>query len=80
MSKFRDLNVCLDPDASAKPLVDIQVKLIGTDGNAFAILGNVRRAIAKSDKPELADKFMNEAMQGDYDHVLRTCMKYVEVV
>jgi hypothetical protein len=61
------------------PKTNAQVKLVGTDGNAFAILGKVKKAIAKSDHPELASVFMNEAMSGDYDHLLATCMEYVEV-
>lgn len=63
----------------SSPLTDAVVTLIGEDGNAFAILGRVRRAILKSDRPELAEVFMQEAMAGDYDHLLATCMSYVTV-
>lgn len=62
-----------------KPLTNAKVKLTGQDGNAFAILAKVRSAIKKSDHPELADQFMEEAMSSDYDNLLVTCMKYVEV-
>lgn len=62
-----------------KPLTNAKVKLVGEDGNAFAILGKVQKAIKRSDKPELAGDFINEATSGDYNHLLRTCMKYVEV-
>jgi len=61
------------------PLTDAVVQLSGQDGNAFAILGRVRRAILKSNRPELAAQFCEEAMSGDYDHVLVTCMRYVDV-
>jgi hypothetical protein len=61
------------------PLTDAVVQLVGEDGNAFAILGRVRRAILKSNRPELAEAFMQEAMAGDYDHLLATCMRYVTV-
>lgn len=61
------------------PKTNAKVKLVGEDGNAFAILGRVKAAIAKSDHPELASAFMKEAMSGDYDHLLATCMEYVEV-
>jgi hypothetical protein len=61
------------------PLTNATVKLVGEDGNAFAILGAVKKAIRKSDKPELAEAFMAEAMSGDYDHLLQTAMEYVEV-
>ena len=61
------------------PKTNAKVKLVGTDGNAFAILGKVKAAIAKSDHPELASQFMKEAMSGDYDNLLRTCCEYVDV-
>lgn len=61
------------------PLTDAVVVLTGTDGNAFAILGKVRRAILRSNHPELADDFIAEATAGDYDALLSTCFKYVTV-
>lgn len=61
------------------PLTDAVVQLTGEDGNAFAILGRVRRAIIKSNRPELAETFMSEATAGDYNHLLITCMRYVNV-
>lgn len=61
------------------PFTDAVVQLTGEDGNAFAILGRVKRAIRQSNHPELADAFMQEAMAGDYDHLLCACMRYVTV-
>lgn len=61
------------------PLTDAVVRLVGEDGNAFAILGRVRRAILRSNHPELADDFIQEATSGDYNHLLATCMRYVTV-
>lgn len=61
------------------PLTNAKVKLTGEDGNAFHILGRVTLAIKESDKPELSEEFYREALSGNYDHLLRTCMKYVEV-
>jgi len=58
----------------------IKVKLVGTDGNAFSILGLVSRAMKQANVPkEERDIFMKEAMNGNYDHLLQTCMKYVVV-
>ena len=58
----------------------IPVKLIGTDGNAFSILGKVRGALSKANVPQATiDAFMAEATAGDYNHLLRTAMEYVEV-
>ncbi len=61
------------------PWTDAVVRLVGEDGNAFAILGRVRRAILRSNHPELADEFVQEATAGDYDHLLATCLRYVTV-
>lgn len=54
-------------------------KLIGENGNAFLILGKVSSALKKAGQKENAEKFMKEAMSGDYDHLLATAMKYVEI-
>lgn len=58
----------------------IEVKLSGTDGNAFAILGAVQREMRRGglDKARI-DEFMAEATSGDYDALLRTCTKWVAV-
>lgn len=55
------------------------VRLSGTDGNAFAILGKVRWALILAGMKKEADEFYKEAASGDYDHLLQTAMKYVEV-
>lgn len=70
------MNDTTNPSA---PLTDAVVRLTGTDGNAFAILVKVRRAILRSNHPELATQFIEEATAGDYDHLLQTCFRYVTV-
>lgn len=61
------------------PLTDALVQLTDEDGNAFAILGRVRRAILQSNRPELAEQFAIEATSGEYYHLLATCLRYVTV-
>ncbi len=56
-----------------------QCQTSGGDGNAFAILGRVHRAIRASNRPDLADEFMREATSHDYEHLLATCSRYVTV-
>jgi len=59
---------------------DITVPLTGTDGNAFAVLGTVNRALRQAGvSPAERDAFMAEATAGDYDHVLQTILRWVEV-
>ncbi|GAA0287320.1 hypothetical protein [Rhodovulum strictum] len=59
---------------------DIIVTLTGQDGNAFAILGRCRAAArdAGLSDDEIA-AFMDEAMAGDYDHLLQTAMRWFEI-
>lgn len=59
---------------------EIEVQLVGTDGNALALVGKVGRALRKGGaSSEEVDEFYAQAMSGDYDHLLRTCMEWVEV-
>jgi hypothetical protein len=63
-----------------KPKYDISVQLIGENGNAFNIIGKVRKEMKRNGVPNNEiDLFINEAMSGDYNNLLRTCMKYVNV-
>ncbi len=55
------------------------VQLVGTDGNAFAIMGKVARALREAGKPELVKAYIDEATSGNYDHLLQVTMKYVDV-
>lgn len=60
---------------------DVEVNLIGQDGNAFAILGKVKTAMRRAgiDNSEI-NSYLKEAMSGDYDNLLATTMRYVTVV
>jgi len=59
---------------------DITVTLVGTDGNAFAVLGKVSRALRQAGvSDDERQAFMAEATAGDYDHLLQTIMRWVEV-
>lgn len=63
---------------------DIEVRLIGSDGNAFAIMGSVVRALKRNlprdEATEAVKEYQAEAMSGDYDNLLATTMRWVEVV
>lgn len=57
-----------------------KLKLVGEDGNAFSIIGRARRVGRKAGWTEERLKAMgDEAMSGDYSHLLRTMAKYFEV-
>jgi hypothetical protein len=60
---------------------DVNVELVGHDGNAFAILGRVSKALRKAGaSPAEVKLFMDEATSGDYDQLLQCCMRWVNVL
>ncbi len=61
------------------PKTNIKVKLIGTDGNAYAVLAKVIRALKDGGRGDLVEQFKKDATSGDYDNLLRVVMEYVEV-
>lgn len=57
-----------------------KVKLIGMDGNAYAIIGACKYAWKRNRlPPDNWARIQKEMMSGDYDNLLRTAMKYFEV-
>lgn len=59
---------------------DVTVQLSGDDGNAMFIIGKVARALRRAGAPaEDVAEFTTEATSGDYDNVLATAMRWVEV-
>ena len=59
---------------------EVVVEILDGDGNAFSILGKVRRALRDGGVPTAEiENFCKEAMSGDYDHLLRTVMQWVTV-
>lgn len=57
-----------------------KIQLSGEDGNSFVIIGQCMKVARKAGwTSEKLTKFREEAMSGNYDHLLRTVMKYFEV-
>lgn len=64
------------PESNDKP----NVHLIGEDGNVFAIIGKVSKALKREVSSEKAKEYQEKAMNsGSYDEVLRLTMDYVNV-
>jgi hypothetical protein len=59
---------------------EVIVRLTGNDGNAFAIMGAVRKALktAKVSAEEIAE-YTEQSTMGDYDNLLRVAMAWVTV-
>jgi hypothetical protein len=59
---------------------EIEVQILGQDGNAFAIMGTIQKALRKAEVPkEEIDLYLKESMSGDYENLLRTAMRWVSV-
>lgn len=60
---------------------EITVKLTGKDGNAFAIMGAVRRALKQADvSADEVDEYTKQSTSGDYDNLLQVAMSWVTVI
>ena len=59
---------------------DVRVRLSGEDGNVFAIIGRVRRALVQAGADDDDVKsFVSEMMgAGSYDEALQTVMRWVD--
>jgi hypothetical protein len=69
-----------DADPERPYFPDVQVTLTGSSNHAVAIFMKVRRALERAGAgPEEVALFMSAVTSGDYDNVLATCMRWVEV-
>lgn len=54
-------------------------QLLGIDGNAFSIMGAVNRVLRNAGYSGTArDAFREEAMSGNYDHVIQTALDWID--
>jgi len=69
-----------DSTVPAVKFPNVKVQLSGRDGNAFAILGAVQKAMHRAGiGAEDIAAFRAEATAGDYDQLLRAAMRWVDV-
>ena len=60
---------------------DIDVQLIGNDGNAFSIMGAVQKSLRRAGAShEELDQYFAEATAGNYDELLATTSRWVNIV
>ena len=56
---------------------NVNVRLVGEDGNAFFIIGRASGAARRAGVPaEEIAAYQKQAQRGDYDNVLRTTMEW----
>ena len=53
--------------------------LVGVDGNAFSVMGYVAKALKREGLRDKVDEMRKKAMSGDYNHLLITCMDYLDM-
>lgn len=59
----------------------VSVQLSGEDGNAFSITNRVMAALRRAGVPrEEIEAYWAETKTGDYDHLLQTTMRWVDVL
>lgn len=59
---------------------NVSVQLTGRDGNAFAVIGTVKVALRLAGVPASEiQRYTEEATSGDYNNVLATSMRWVNV-
>lgn len=59
---------------------EIVVPLLGEDGNAFAIMGTVTRALRRGGvSAEEISQYSKEATSGDYNNLLTTTARWVTI-
>ena len=74
-----EIDSCLAEVYAELPL-PIDVPLTENNGNALVIVGLVDKAMRRYGcDQEMRDEFRCDAMSDDYDHLLQTAMKWVEV-
>lgn len=57
----------------------VKLNLVGVNGNAFSVMGAFSDAAKRSKwTNEETNKVLNEAMAGDYDHLLATIQEHCE--
>ena len=59
---------------------EITVQLSGAEGNAYAVMAKVSTALRRAGVSDAdVGLYRDESLSGDYDHLLRTAMAWVNV-
>lgn len=80
MSKKEKPNAMETLAAYSSDYSHVVVNLYGVNGNAIVVAGTVRKALKRAGAPQVVlNAFWKEALSGDYDHVIQTCMDWVTI-
>lgn len=65
--------------SSSSGLPRVRVRLVGEDGNAFAIIGRMTRAMRRAGWPlEAIEEWIADATAGDYEHLLGAVLRVTD--
>ena len=53
--------------------------LIGVDGNAFMVMGYVRRALIESGHGDKVEEYFAKAKSGNYDNLVVVSLDYIDM-
>ena len=57
-----------------------KVELSGTDGNAYFVMGKIRKALVRAKVPkEVVDEYIEISKSGDYGKVIATASEYADI-
>jgi hypothetical protein len=74
----------MSDNSNFKPLTDPRrptVQLVGRDGNAFVILGAVKRELQRAGySDDEIDLYMTDARSRNYDHLLAVTSEWVNII
>jgi hypothetical protein len=62
------------------PNIKVVVELSGPSGNAFAILGQVEKALKNAGHRAAAAEYIKEATSSDYVNLLAVTAKYIKLI
>ena len=60
-------------------ITGLPLKMLGEDGNAFAILGRARATLRRNGKVEMIDAMTKEATSGEYQNLIATMCRWFDV-
>ena len=53
--------------------------LVGVDGNAFMVMGYVRRALIESGHEDKVEEYFAKAKSGNYDNLVAVSLDYIDM-
>ena len=77
---FKIEDDCIIDTRSGEVIDKPDVSSIGQDGNAFSIMSKCSKALKSTGHKELVDQYIEESKSGDYNNLLRTAMKYCNIM